>query len=62
MFYLTKRIVEKKYFFYIFKQGDSGGPLVHVSSENVHTLVGVSSFVAASPIGCHSGVPGGEYL
>ncbi|CAG9558917.1 unnamed protein product [Danaus chrysippus] len=39
-------------------QGDSGGPLVHVSSDDVHTLVGVSSFVASAPIGCHSGIPG----
>ncbi|OWR55112.1 serine protease 24 [Danaus plexippus plexippus] len=59
--YVTENTVCAKFFNVTSQsicQGDSGGPLVHVSSENAHTLVGVSSFVAASPIGCHSGVPG----
>ncbi|XP_045454838.1 serine protease 3-like [Melitaea cinxia] len=39
-------------------QGDSGGPLVHVSSDNEPILIGISSFVAGNPQGCHSGLPG----
>ncbi|XP_045770710.1 transmembrane protease serine 9-like [Maniola jurtina] len=40
-------------------QGDSGGPLVHVDARGVPILVGVSSFVAGDPFGCHSGLPSG---
>ncbi|CAH2237150.1 jg11123 [Pararge aegeria aegeria] len=40
-------------------QGDSGGPLVHVNERGVPILVGVSSFVAGEPFGCHSGMPSG---
>ncbi|KAH9640381.1 hypothetical protein HF086_003067 [Spodoptera exigua] len=40
-------------------QGDSGGPLVHVDSDNVPTLIGVTSFVAGGSFGCHSGLPAG---
>ncbi|XP_052738880.1 mucin-17 [Bicyclus anynana] len=40
-------------------QGDSGGPLVHVDEQGVPVLVGVSSFVAGEPFGCHSGLPAG---
>ncbi|XP_069357004.1 uncharacterized protein [Maniola hyperantus] len=40
-------------------QGDSGGPLVHVDARGVPILIGVSSFVAGEPFGCHSGLPSG---
>lgn len=43
-------------------QGDSGGPLVHVSARGEPVLVGVSSFVAGAPFGCHSGLPSGNCI
>ncbi|CAD0204184.1 unnamed protein product [Chrysodeixis includens] len=40
-------------------QGDSGGPLVHIGADGIPTLIGVTSFVAGDPFGCHSGFPAG---
>ncbi|CAH2095251.1 unnamed protein product [Euphydryas editha] len=39
-------------------QGDSGGPLLHLSPDEEPILIGISSFVAGNPQGCHSGLPG----